>query len=321
MFDLFNSSAWILLIFSSYALQIYNQSFFFNVLIVVYLVFMMYLPEVADTYHYKVALEIGIYGGDYLFEALQIFLKYVYNDATFVIHAMQIFVVLLAIFILPIRDRSSVLLILFSVPIFLSIHNGMRQGIASLFILYFISKNYSPRSLISVLVGQFFHKSTILFFLYTSALFLVAKYRGFIVSLLFGIFSSIVLYYLIGFTSFGSYLRDDNFSGITRISGEVKSLIIIIDASIIYYLTKFTRSNSIHKFRVLSVSLSGFMMGVAYLYSADEIVSRVMFFYFFVTTYLIIMYRNYHPFNCKYLLMYNFIRTAFAINVHVVLAL
>ena len=321
VFDIVNSSVWILLIFSSYLLQQYKQNFLFNVLIVLYLVFMLYLPEVADTYNYKEALVGGIYRGDYLFEILQTFFKYLYNDPVFVIHAIQIFIVALSIFILPIHNRASILLILFSIPIFLSIQNGMRQGIASLFILYFIGRGYNPRSLIAVFIGQLVHKSTILFFLYFSALFWIAKYTGFIVSLLSGLCASIVLFYLIKYTSYNAYLRDGNFADITRVSAELKAVIIVIDAAIIYYYTKGTRSNSIHRLRVLSVSLSGFMLGVAYFYSADEIASRVMFFYFFVTTYLIICYRNYYPFKCKYLLFYNFIRTALSINIHVILAL
>ena len=321
MFDIVNSSIWMLLLFSSYLLQQYKQTFLFSVLIVLYLVFMLSLPEVADTHHYKKALAEGVYRGDYLFEILQTFLKYIYSDASFVIHAIQILIVLLSIFILPVRNIPSILLILFSVPIFLSIHNGMRQGIGSLFILYFIGRGYNTRSLIAVFLGQLFHKSTILFFLYFSALFWIAKYKGYFVALLTGIFSSLLLFYLIKYTGYDAYLRDDDFRNITRVPGEIKAIVILIDASIIYYLTRITRSDLTHRLRILSVSLAGFMLGIAYLYSADEIVSRVMFFYFFVSTYLIISFRNFSPSRSSYLLFYNFLRTAFAINVHVILGL
>jgi len=283
--------------------------------------FSLFLPDVADTRHYKEALKTGIYNSEIFFNYIQMLFKYICDNEEFVIALIQIFIVMIAVFTLPVRNQTSVLVVLFSVPLFLALQNGMRQGIASIFMMYAINRGGSYRSLGGVVIAQLFHRSSILFALLSYFAFFVIKKNKVFFSICYGMIAAVLLGYFVHYTGYDAYLRNDDFSDTSRVSAEVKVFFIVLDALIIYFFTQKDGGDDLGMLKVLLLSLVSFMFVSGLLYSADELVSRVMFFYFFVSMYLIINYINRFPENKVYLLLYNFLRTAFAINVHTILAL
>ena len=227
-------------------------------------------------------------------------------------------------------------IILSSIAIMLGVHNNLRQGTSSIFILLGIISYIHGNKKIGItllLSSMGFHHSSIFFIslvVVLGIIFYIFETRNFFtksthtinisfITFLGALFAVILINYLIYFISFQSYLgRDIASHNNTRLPHELKVLILFLFWLSTEIFIKFrTIDIQIDFFRYLRQFLIFFVVGLAFFDLFNEIANRIIYFYYIIEMALMCFYVDRKMYNIT---VYMLIVYGFALNVWSIIA-
>ena len=261
------------------------------------------------------------------------------DDKALVITIYQLLLLIFASCISFFFKENKILIlsiILSSIAIMLGVHNNLRQGTSSIFILLGIISYIHGNKKIGItliLSSVGFHHSSIFFISLIAVLgmiFNIVVTRNYfkkyphIVNISFitfvgALFAVIVINYLIYFISFQSYLgRDIASHSQTRLPHELKVLILFLFWLSTEIFIKFrTIDIQIDFFRYLRQFLIFFIVILAFFDLFNEISNRIIYFYYIIEMALLCFYVDRKMYNIT---VYMLIIYGFALNVWSIVA-
>ncbi|MDA7472645.1 EpsG family protein [Candidatus Pelagibacter ubique] len=308
-----------------------------------FVIIFLFKPDTFDLFMYP-DMVISAARHEFLFEKVIDFISLFFNDARKVITVYQIFLLcvasLMLLFFQESKDKLLILaIILSSVAVMMSVHNNLRQGLASIIILISIFSylaGYKKTAIILLISSQGFHRASIFFItiiFFASIIFsnLYKRFSSFnnlermkmIYVLAFGISSILFIaiissmsyldYLTLGKTEFKNYVRDFEY-GQFRTPVMIKNFLLLFLIIVTEFSLKFKSVNyRLDLFRFLRIFFLLTCLFLSFNSVYSEISNRILYMYYIIEMGLLCILVSEKFYNTTTIIL---VAYAFAFNVH-----
>ena len=307
-----------------------------------FVIIFLFKPDTFDLVMYP-DIVLSVARHEILFEKVINFISLFINDERKVITVYQIFLLcvasLMLLFFQESKDKLLILaIILSSVAVMMSVHNNLRQGLASIIILISIFSylaGYKKTAIILLISSQGFHRSSIFFItiiFFASIIFsnLYKRFSSFnnlecmkmIYVLAFGISSILFIaiissmsyldYLTLGKTEFKNYVRDFEY-GQFRTPVMIKNFILLLFIIATEFFLKFKSINyRLDLLRFLRILFVLTCLFLSFIDDFSEVSNRILFMYYTIEMGMLCILVSEKFYNTTIVILFGY---AFAFNI------